>query len=317
MKWISTLVATATLCAVTFVASAQTVVEYVHTDALGSPIVVTDANQNVVERTEYEPYGLQVNRLVEDGPGYSGHVSDAATGLSYMQQRYFDAKIGRFLSTDPVTALSFPSQNFNRYIYANNNPYKFFDPDGRYVCSGSKTDCGNFDDAISMAKEASTSTKLTADQRGTLNAAVGFFGEKGNADIKVSFGDLKGDAAQVNTNREGKGTVTFDLKAIAEKSTSVSGTVNGLAMRSLHEGDHGVRQMKQGFPGSRSERLDREKYGYRAEAFYQKATRFLQNSNNLWAPWNPGDGINESSIDARANFSVMSSCAGSNEGSCR
>lgn len=48
-----------------------------------------------------------------------------------MQQRYYDPSIGRFLSVDPVTAHAKPGQNFNRYWYGNNNPYKFTDPDGR------------------------------------------------------------------------------------------------------------------------------------------------------------------------------------------
>lgn len=37
----------------------------------------------------------------------------------------------RFLSVDPVTADNNTGTNFNRYWYANNNPYKFTDPDGR------------------------------------------------------------------------------------------------------------------------------------------------------------------------------------------
>jgi hypothetical protein len=32
-----------------------------------------------------------------------------------------------------VTAYSSPGANFNRYWYANNNPYKFTDPDGRKI----------------------------------------------------------------------------------------------------------------------------------------------------------------------------------------
>jgi RHS repeat-associated protein len=118
------------LWAITLPLSAQTV-EYIHTDALGSPVAITDANRNVVERSEYEPYGALLNRPLSDGPGYTGHVSDAATGLSYMQQRYYDPGIGRFLSVDPVTANSSTGGNFNRYWYANNNPYRFTDPDGR------------------------------------------------------------------------------------------------------------------------------------------------------------------------------------------
>jgi RHS repeat-associated protein len=109
--------------------SAQTV-EYVHTDALGSPVALTNASGAVVERTVYEPYGAVINRALSNGPGYTGHVADAATGLSYMQQRYYDPQLGRFLSNDPVTTTSAGS-NFNRYGYANGNPYKFTDPDGR------------------------------------------------------------------------------------------------------------------------------------------------------------------------------------------
>lgn len=39
----------------------------------------------------------------------------------------------RFVSTDPVQANPDTDENFNRYAYANNNPYKFTDPDGRVV----------------------------------------------------------------------------------------------------------------------------------------------------------------------------------------
>jgi RHS repeat-associated protein len=69
---------------------------------------------------------------MQDGPGYTGHVSDAATGLVYMQQRYYDPVIARFLSVDPVTAYDTGDmRHFSRYAYAFNNPYKFTDPDGR------------------------------------------------------------------------------------------------------------------------------------------------------------------------------------------
>jgi RHS repeat-associated protein len=111
-------------------AQAQTVIYY-HTDALGSPVATTDAAGTVIERSEYEPYGQVLNHSIADGPGYTGHVSDAQTGLSYMQQRYYDPLIGRFLSLDPVTADAATGGNFNRYWYANNNPYRFVDPDGR------------------------------------------------------------------------------------------------------------------------------------------------------------------------------------------
>jgi RHS repeat-associated protein len=111
-------------------AGAQTVT-YVHTDALGSVVAKTDANGNVVQRYDYEPYGAPIGTGVTDGPAYTGHVSDSATGLSYMQQRYMDPELGVFLSVDPVTAYQKPVEQFNRYRYSNGNPYKFMDPDGR------------------------------------------------------------------------------------------------------------------------------------------------------------------------------------------
>ena len=110
---------------------AQTTVTYIHTDALGSVVAESDANGNVIKRYDYEPYGAVVGGQVTDGPGYTGHVSDSATGLSYMQQRYMDPQLGVFLSLDPVTAYEQPVGQFNRYRYANGNPYKFTDPDGR------------------------------------------------------------------------------------------------------------------------------------------------------------------------------------------
>jgi RHS repeat-associated protein len=46
-------------------------------------------------------------------------------------QRYYDPAIGRFLSVDPVGPLQNPINHFGRYHYANNNPYRNTDPDGR------------------------------------------------------------------------------------------------------------------------------------------------------------------------------------------
>lgn len=109
---------------------AQTTVTYIHTDALGSVVATSDEAGNVTHTREYEPYGYQLGGPSE-GVGYTGHVQDPSTGLVYMQQRYYDPMIGRFLSVDPVEALDDPVMMFGRYHYANNNPFKFIDPDGR------------------------------------------------------------------------------------------------------------------------------------------------------------------------------------------
>lgn len=131
MKWIAKLLVLASLHLYCGAAAAQRSVEYVHTDALGSPVAITDASAAVIERSEYEPYGRLLNRAIGNGPGYTGHVDDQLTGLSYMQQRYYDSLVGRFLSVDPIDADSENGDDFNRYTYAYNSPYSFTDPDGQ------------------------------------------------------------------------------------------------------------------------------------------------------------------------------------------
>lgn len=129
-RFVAAMLCAILLCMTPARTPAQTV-QYIHTDVLGSVVAVTDENRNVIERREYESYGAQLTPAIADGPGYAGHVQDAATGLSYLQQRYYDPELGRFLSVDPITANANTGGNFNRYKYANNNPYKFTDPDGR------------------------------------------------------------------------------------------------------------------------------------------------------------------------------------------
>ena len=136
-------------------------VEYIHTDALGTPVAVTDADRNVLETSEYEPFGKLLNRPLTDEPGYTGHVSDAATGMSYMEQRYYDPAIGRFLSVDPIAADGNSGAKFNRYAYVNNNPYKFVDPDGREVSLAIQRDTYSKNSVTSILTVTSDKTSLT------------------------------------------------------------------------------------------------------------------------------------------------------------
>lgn len=106
-------------------------VRYQHTDALGSPVAETDPLRNIIKRNSYAPYGEAYGATVIDGTGYTGHVMDRATGLTYMQQRYYDPQMSRFLTVDSMPPDTNTGWNFNRYNYASGNPYKFTDPDGR------------------------------------------------------------------------------------------------------------------------------------------------------------------------------------------
>lgn len=105
--------------------------KYHHTDALGSTVVSTGTSGQILVRNDYEPFGSVISKPNFSGPGFAGHIMDG-TAQTYMQQRYYDHSIGRFLSSDPIATNSNTGGNFNRYGYANNNPYKYLDPDGRW-----------------------------------------------------------------------------------------------------------------------------------------------------------------------------------------
>ncbi|HEU0152747.1 MAG TPA: RHS repeat-associated core domain-containing protein, partial [Arenimonas sp.] len=106
-------------------------VTYLHSDGLGSPVLETDATGAVLSRERFLSYGGAVDGAVKDAVGYTGHQEDPASGLVYMQQRYYDPAAGVFTSVDPVAAFGNPIGQFHRYRYANNNPYRFVDPDGQ------------------------------------------------------------------------------------------------------------------------------------------------------------------------------------------
>jgi len=117
------------------VMSAQVLGEvvYYHTDISGSPLAATDENGNLLWKESYRPYGGRMKR--QDGGTnsiwFAGKPQDDGTGLSYFGARYYDPVIGRFMGIDPQGFDEKNIHSFNRYAYANNNPYKYIDPDGR------------------------------------------------------------------------------------------------------------------------------------------------------------------------------------------
>jgi RHS repeat-associated protein len=131
----------ATFCAllVTFAnpAFAQEFRDYYVTDVVGSPVVATDTNTNTVWTEDYLPYGQKRTLSASSSNGgdneraFAGAVQNELSGLVDLGNRSYDPIAGRFLSIDPVGVSLGDGGNFNRYCYANNNPHKYVDPDGR------------------------------------------------------------------------------------------------------------------------------------------------------------------------------------------
>ena len=109
-------------------------ITYFHNDLSGSPVAATDASGRLLWKETYRPYGERL--LNGAGPDanwlwFAGQPQDPDTGLSYLGARYYSPRLGRFVGIDPKAVDPADLHGFNRYAYANNNPYKFVDPDGR------------------------------------------------------------------------------------------------------------------------------------------------------------------------------------------
>ena len=113
------------------------VVEYYDTDAVGSIRVVTDAQGHVVARHDFLPFGEELSPQTppHDKKLYTGQERDFETGQDYFGARYYRAEIGRFTTIDPAQTISenlTDPQRWNRYVYVQDNPLRYVDPDGRY-----------------------------------------------------------------------------------------------------------------------------------------------------------------------------------------
>ncbi|MGH8525048.1 MAG: RHS repeat-associated core domain-containing protein, partial [Gammaproteobacteria bacterium] len=78
----------------------------------------------------YAPYGQPIGQTAPNEPGYTGKFEEPDLGIQNFGARWYDPRIGRFLAIDPAGFDPQNPQSFNRYAYANNNPYKFVDPNG-------------------------------------------------------------------------------------------------------------------------------------------------------------------------------------------
>ena len=119
----------------------QKQVTYYHVNTQGSPVAATNELAEIKWRQEYTNFGLQAiasgqpDDVNQSSFGLTGHVEDQFDDISlvYMQARYYDPSLGRFLSIDAAGFDEANPQSFNRYAYANNNPHRYVDPDGNII----------------------------------------------------------------------------------------------------------------------------------------------------------------------------------------
>jgi len=141
---------------------------YIHRDYLGSVMQITNNIGNLADENSYDAWGvlrdpatwypLTVDRKPAPmfGRGFTGHeyicpfIDDNGGRLINMNARLYDPLLGRFLAPDPYVS-SGMTNDFNRYIYARNNPMMYTDPSGM-----SFADWWNRNIAVPFMREANS-----------------------------------------------------------------------------------------------------------------------------------------------------------------
>jgi RHS repeat-associated protein len=119
--------------------SSSGTVNYFQAEPLGTIHTITDANGNPCYDATFTPYGEEiVNPNVSDtcpsNYKYDGYELDPETGLYYVMARYYNPRLGRFLSADPVSGDGIDPQSMNLYSYVRNEPTVLCDPSGLNPC---------------------------------------------------------------------------------------------------------------------------------------------------------------------------------------
>jgi len=96
-------------------ASGQYVVQYVY-DAWGRVVSVTGSLASTLG--QYNPFL------------YRGYYYDYETGWYYLQSRYYDPTVARFLNADGIVGANGGIEGYNMFAYCNNNPIVFSDETG-------------------------------------------------------------------------------------------------------------------------------------------------------------------------------------------
>jgi RHS repeat-associated protein len=111
-------------------------VDYLVTDQQGSVEASLPSGGNVDVARAYSPYGTRRGGgELDTDQGWIGQIEDDSTKLSYLNARYYDPNLGRFLSPDPLYDRSDP-ESLNPYGYGYNSPTNATDASGLAGCWG-------------------------------------------------------------------------------------------------------------------------------------------------------------------------------------
>ena len=113
---------------------------YYVTNAFGDVLAIIDNSCNELVTYTYDTWGniISISGTMASTLGkynpfrYRGYVYDQETGLYYLQSRYYNPDICRFISADSISYLGADGTpvSYNLFAYCGNNPVMYSDPTG-------------------------------------------------------------------------------------------------------------------------------------------------------------------------------------------
>ena len=104
-------------------------------NAQGDVVRIVNSSRSVVASYTYDPWGKIISSsgtLADINPlRYRGYYYDTETGFYYLQSRYYDPEIGRFINADSYASTDATGLlSTNMFAYCENNPAMRIDPTG-------------------------------------------------------------------------------------------------------------------------------------------------------------------------------------------
>lgn len=114
---------------------------YYITNISNDIVGITDSAGNIIAEYEYDEWGKLISVEAESEEAqaiaqmnplrYRGYYYDNETGYYYLQSRYYDPGLGRFISADDFAYVDASGKfSINAYAYCTNNPVNFSDSTG-------------------------------------------------------------------------------------------------------------------------------------------------------------------------------------------
>ena len=104
---------------------------------------------------------------------YRGYVYDQETGFYYLQSRYYDPTVGRFINADSYASTDQSMIGHNMYAYCNNNPFCNVDTSGTFFFTALGAVTGFISGALSaMATEEDSAKWFDIATRGAAGGAI-------------------------------------------------------------------------------------------------------------------------------------------------